>query len=235
MGDIMVIRAMREIKKGEEITLTYTDGLSYEERTKNLKKWFSRCDCSLCEHDRTNGAGNRREREGLLKRLQMPGLTVSQARDIAKKMDSTYSSGYGWFRSESAIAHQALTRALGDVIMDKMRNNPTSPKTVLLLKELIQERFKALEALGVEVIDKKTNLVPVTRDPALPISVARVPYESTTCVELCLHIVDGFFVLGDLNRAEMWMKAALWSEFPHFHITSLAKIPSFVSRRCVET
>jgi hypothetical protein len=203
---------MREIQKGEEITLTYAHGLNYEQRAKMLKKWFPRCDCSLCGDDRDNGAASRGERTALLKRLNVPGLTVGQLRDIGKRIDSTYSSEYGWYRTESAEAHLALSQALEEVVMDNIQNKNSMPRMLLLLKESIQAGFKSLEGFGVEAVDKNMDPVPVGQDIALPISTARVPYDTSNCVLLCLVSVARFCVLGNQSRAEMWMRAALWSK-----------------------
>jgi hypothetical protein len=117
--------------------------------------------------------------------LETPVLTVPQLRDITKKTDSTYSSGYGWFRSESAFAHGTLARALEYVVVGQMQNNPAS-KTVPLLKESIQAGFKALEALGVGVIDKKTNRAPVTQDIALWQECHMIVAHVLSCVSLAL-------------------------------------------------
>lgn len=51
IGDMMILRATRTMKAGDEILVHYIDSTwPYEERTKALASWnISRCDCPLCE------------------------------------------------------------------------------------------------------------------------------------------------------------------------------------------
>jgi hypothetical protein len=51
-GDVMVIHATQDIKKGDEIYLVYLDPLlGFSERKKKLSDWKFTCDCKLCEID----------------------------------------------------------------------------------------------------------------------------------------------------------------------------------------
>uniref|UniRef100_A0A914PLT3 SET domain-containing protein n=1 Tax=Panagrolaimus davidi TaxID=227884 RepID=A0A914PLT3_9BILA len=51
-GDVMVIHATQDIKKGDEIYLVYVDPLlGFSERKKKLNDWKFTCDCKLCEID----------------------------------------------------------------------------------------------------------------------------------------------------------------------------------------
>ncbi|CAG8575219.1 9439_t:CDS:1 [Ambispora leptoticha] len=53
LGDLMFVRAQRPIKKGEELTLFYTDPVEpFEKRTKTLQKFGINCQCRLCKLER---------------------------------------------------------------------------------------------------------------------------------------------------------------------------------------
>lgn len=55
-GDIMVIRANTNLKKGAEIMQSYVTGAPYHERAVRLKdSWGIDCTCALCQADRIQG------------------------------------------------------------------------------------------------------------------------------------------------------------------------------------
>jgi hypothetical protein len=62
LGDMLFLRATRDIEQGEEITSQYVSpDLVYRARQETFKgTWGFECDCTLCVHDK----GVRQEREG---------------------------------------------------------------------------------------------------------------------------------------------------------------------------
>jgi len=66
IGDLMIIFSSRNIKKDEEITLSYVDTLdSYDERKQAIAKYSFDCLCELCEFEKNDP--KRKERETILK------------------------------------------------------------------------------------------------------------------------------------------------------------------------
>ena len=66
-GDIMVIRANTNLKKGVEITQSYVAGASYHERAIRLKRgWGIDCTCALCQADHIAGHGKLSQRKKLI-------------------------------------------------------------------------------------------------------------------------------------------------------------------------
>ncbi|KAI1703543.1 SET domain-containing protein [Ditylenchus destructor] len=62
-GDVMVIHAICDLKKGEEITHNYVSPtIPYKERAKTLERYGFKCDCELCESERNDPAYERRLR-----------------------------------------------------------------------------------------------------------------------------------------------------------------------------
>jgi hypothetical protein len=55
-GDVMVIRANTDLKKGTEITQSYMGGTPYDLRASGLKNsWGVECTCVMCQADRMEG------------------------------------------------------------------------------------------------------------------------------------------------------------------------------------
>lgn len=79
LGDSMYLRATRDLAAGDEVTINYASGCTYDDRTAVLKKHGIRCgaSCVPCTEDRRDTAGNRSDRALLLNeiKLQPPPLT----------------------------------------------------------------------------------------------------------------------------------------------------------------
>ncbi|KAL0482327.1 hypothetical protein AKO1_012920 [Acrasis kona] len=70
VGDMMVIRAFRNIKKGQEILFSYVDQFkSLERRQEKLKKHCFVCTCRLCKLDRDEPKEQRDLRQEMKKRF----------------------------------------------------------------------------------------------------------------------------------------------------------------------
>ncbi|KAI1698325.1 SET domain-containing protein [Ditylenchus destructor] len=60
-GDIMVIHAICDLRKGEEITHNYVSPtIPYKERLEALQRYGFKCDCELCESERNDPAYEQR-------------------------------------------------------------------------------------------------------------------------------------------------------------------------------
>lgn len=101
VGDLMVFRATRTIKAGEEITHCYSDSIDLKDRAANLKKtWGFDCDCRLCKAEKKDGAEVREKRmelmgqaENLMQRDDVriaKRTTVARLETVLKELDATY-------------------------------------------------------------------------------------------------------------------------------------------------
>jgi hypothetical protein len=72
LGDVLLLRATRDISIGDEITAQYiTPELTFEERQQKFKgTWGFECDCHLCEADKKAGMGVNRDRMSIFEELK---------------------------------------------------------------------------------------------------------------------------------------------------------------------
>lgn len=101
VGDLMVFRATRSIKAGEEIFHCYSESIDLKDRAANLKKtWGFDCDCRLCKAEKKDGAQVREKRmelmgqaEALMQRDDVriaKRVTVGRLDTIIKELNETY-------------------------------------------------------------------------------------------------------------------------------------------------
>jgi hypothetical protein len=66
-----MIRALCDLKKGDEVTVNYLSSLkTYEERHRGCtKKWGFQCECRLCELDRQEPPALAKERQKLAEKF----------------------------------------------------------------------------------------------------------------------------------------------------------------------
>jgi hypothetical protein len=79
LGEAMYLRATRDLKAGDEVTISYASGCTYDDRTAALKKHGIRCGptCVPCTQDRLDTSEDRVERMALINEIksQPPPLT----------------------------------------------------------------------------------------------------------------------------------------------------------------
>ncbi|KIM24285.1 hypothetical protein M408DRAFT_76061 [Serendipita vermifera MAFF 305830] len=211
IGDLMYIRAVRSVEAGEEVTLTYHGHeSSYEDRSKVLTQWFPHCDCILCEHDRANGESNRKEREAILQKANGAKIGVKELRLHSKHIEATYTGSYGPYRPAVSRVYQILASKLQDEGLRTRIGKKNMQRGRLLFTEAIQAGFCALESLGMRIIDKRVDGIPVDHNLDLPISRDFLPYNVDTCMNLMFAIIGAFEQKEEFGATEMWMRAAIW-------------------------
>jgi hypothetical protein len=218
LPDILIIRSLRAIEKGEEVFLTYGSvGGNFEERNSNRNKWLEKCDCELCSYDR-EASPQAQKRQKLLKQINDLKPSLDDMRDQVKEIEENFPEDYPYLRWELFLAHRQLALRLME-----SRNDPDDEAEISsLCPEIIQSEMAALEAIGAEVIDKEVTsdppeeeeegeTLPISTD-RVPISTDRVPYEQREAVTMCLEISRCFKLLEIDWRAEQWLRAAIWSK-----------------------
>ncbi|UQC86135.1 tetratricopeptide [Colletotrichum lupini] len=101
VGDLMVLRALRPIAKGEEIFHSYDESSNYEARQQALMTtWGFECNCALCAGEKTDDAKLRQKRQMLVNDADdfvstthwtnAKRITIAKAQRLAKDIDATY-------------------------------------------------------------------------------------------------------------------------------------------------
>lgn len=193
---------------------------SYEERKRCLDKWSIKCDCQACYWDREMGEPTLRKRTKLFESLKQINLSIPQIEKIVKRIEDSYSPGHPFYRPVAANAHYRLAYHLRK---KAYQTNNWMPS----FKKSIEEEFKALELVGIHVLEKEIGQHVVLKDTSdLPIATDRVPYESTSPSKGALMIAQILGLMGIHERAKRWLRAAIWLENSVWG----AGIPGFVLR-----
>ena len=98
IGDLMVVRATKDIAAGEEIVHSYDESGDYEARQKALMTtWGFECGCALCVAEKGDDPAVREKRRKLIEEadafVQTQGgksLAVAKAKRLVKKIEETY-------------------------------------------------------------------------------------------------------------------------------------------------
>lgn len=217
-GDIVTVRAIQDIPKGEEITREYAFEPSYSRRMFLLSKYFDQCNCEICEADRAEVPKLDRLVEDA-KTIPTKEFTVSMARDLVQKMQNMYRPSRECIRPGLAFAYQQLASALPEFC------GTTQAELKKSQKDQIKARIGFLEASGLTVIDKgmhdfssDSSSDKTTQTTAkLPISPQNIFKWPDNCSKQCVSIATNFLCLGLHSRAKMWLQASLWSMFLLFY------------------
>ncbi|KAK2049104.1 tetratricopeptide [Colletotrichum somersetense] len=100
-GDLMVLRALRPIKKGEEIFHSYDESADYEARQMALMTtWGFECSCALCTAEKNDDEKLRQKRRSLANDADdfvntthwtnAKRILISKAQRLAREIDDTY-------------------------------------------------------------------------------------------------------------------------------------------------
>ncbi|TDL25406.1 hypothetical protein BD410DRAFT_638723 [Rickenella mellea] len=213
-GDFMCVRAGRNLQKDEEITIQYFSGhQSFEKRQKASSNWGFACQCVLCEMDRKDGAKLRKDREDAMFQIQQDingAYDAGVMRRALKLVDNIRRTYKDREKQQRCNVKPALFNAHHHLAVVYARR--AQIEGVHFCKSSIEEGMKAIEAMGFIIIDKRLS-GKIKSKSSLPIVVMQCPTlmspESLTAV---LQIVQNFYVLGELRRAELWLKAALYLE-----------------------
>jgi hypothetical protein len=130
------------------------------------------------------------------------------------------------YRSNHGLPRPPLFRAYFDA-MQALEFEANRKVRLDLMKESIQQGFKALEAAGFTEIDATLAGGKLSRR-TLPLSkdhLATSSVDIDVCALLMAHLSASFFSLSQLIRAERWLRAAWWGE----------KLPTFLQENVVDT
>lgn len=116
IGDLMFVRAARDMPAGTELRFTYMQDDSRSKLNEQLSKsWDFKCDCIICTDDRETPASMKIRRKKLIKEFRrLQPHEVEKKTDVIRKLETTYRSPPSRVpRSEMLALHLSL---LDDVL-----------------------------------------------------------------------------------------------------------------------
>ncbi|KAG8944882.1 hypothetical protein FRC04_001415 [Tulasnella sp. 424] len=202
-GDVMVIRATRDIPKGSEVFISYRPGdASFIKREKSLRHYFDKCTCDLCTLDRVDGEAACKKRDTLEGKISTWN-TVAKARQGLQNLEQTY-------KTKRKHHDSTMTRACFHLALVQQKEGD--------VMGFFHSAMSALQQAGLVVTDKSVNGA-LRVDPHLimddlPIRKAVPPMMGVmgdTYVQICIAISNAFEDHhGDERRGHRWAKAAAW-------------------------
>ncbi|KDQ61214.1 hypothetical protein JAAARDRAFT_77211 [Jaapia argillacea MUCL 33604] len=205
-GDVMAIRAARNISAGEEITISYCWSFSHSKRQEILTKHLPQgCACTLCQQDISDGKSALARRDKLAavfdSRSDLEDMSLERRRSLLKEIEATY-TGNEPLRIQPALAkaHEAVATML-------FRQADHSQ---VLLKATVNEHIKELEADGVKVLQRPFTGKRGRRDGSSPpIALGCIPVDHSSRTLSLLVIAACLGRLQDSYGSRQWLKAAL--------------------------
>ncbi|KAF8308418.1 hypothetical protein DL93DRAFT_2063996 [Clavulina sp. PMI_390] len=219
-GDVLVIRALNDITKGMEITVPYVTAISVTQRTKFLLALLEGrpCDCSLCVADRADNVRAPGKRDALYSDLvqnsNFGSIDAGRAEKMIdqhiKEIASTYSADRT-LRFEQSMLHIAAYQNL-----QRLSSSPAiGTNADSAITRAIKHGFEALSTAGFCDVDTGIgNGLNETRKK-LPLSQTAVcpkTVEPEVHIGAMLYLSHMFIKLGNIVRAERWLRAAWWGK-----------------------
>ncbi|QRW22451.1 SET domain protein [Rhizoctonia solani] len=214
IGSILVMRASRNLKKGQEVTCSYvggTEGASYISRAAALRKWSFTCECELCTADKKDGEQRCQSREGLQEDLNQLHMAIrigdaesaKNARELVTKIRATYGN-------ERITPMDLLGRAQRLSGFTQQAFNPSLA---------IQLYTDGLRSHGIRVKKIPPKKIPRNnselRRDALIIGTSNFPSQIDTifrCIKVMVTLAALEAQQGKISLASHWAVASLWGE-----------------------
>ncbi|KAL2881108.1 hypothetical protein SGCOL_003398 [Colletotrichum sp. CLE4] len=117
IGDVMMVRASRDIEAGTELLISYRmtdEGASHDQTQKKLQNWGFICQCELCEEKKLISKSTFQKRQGLFRDLKSTMKNCktlaheSKAQRLLGQLEETYPARKGSYRLELWDSYLAL-------------------------------------------------------------------------------------------------------------------------------
>lgn len=227
IGDAIAIRASRDIRKGEEVTHSYIlSSTPYDEKMYSLiLAWGFECTCAMCEEDRKDGEGARKERvaiaakvEEAKEELHEEGIrnagalarTATRMKKYCDDMKQTYKS------DREGAAHGCKLELVDALhyyacVVMMQGNQARDSSGIALVQRSIEMDFDALMFAGIKVTDRSVKGKIAVTVTSLPIGTSGISTHDKKCLDIVMRIVQRFCRLGDAERVRRWLRAHTWS------------------------
>ena len=197
LGNLLIVRAARDIREGEEITINYIENESgIQKRQKALYSgWGFNCKCTLCEIETAEQNGAQDKRQELVEKALKFEVYLKQS---VKKTNSgiapmiTLIKGIEATYSKPEFIHPRIPLLSPTNILRKFLVRAERPRDVFLLAK------QALNGLGFKITTKGGKVV-----------VERYGYMFYPVMNLFVHVITAGAMMGDLWTAILWRNAAV--------------------------
>ena len=197
LGDLLIVRAARDIQEGEEITMNYLDNEScLQNRQEELYSgWGFNCKCTLCEIETAESQEVQNKRQELmdkasnfetyLKRpLKKTNSGIAPLIVLIKGIEATYTK-------PEFIQPRVQLISPADILQTFLVRAERLSDVSLLAKE-------ALNGLGFKITTREGKVV-----------IERYGYMSYPVMQLFVRVITAEAMVGDLLTATLWKDAAV--------------------------
>jgi len=197
LGDLLIVRAARDISEGEEITITYFENeSSVQKRQKALySKWGFNCKCTLCEVEvaESQEVQDRRQElvekalkfEVYLKRsVEKTNSGIAPMVALIKGIEATY--------TKPEFIHPRIRLLSPRNILHTFLVSAERPQDVFLFAK------EALNELGFKITTRRGKAV-----------IERYGYMCYPVMHLFVHVITAGAMMGDLWTAVLWKDIAV--------------------------
>ncbi|KLO07467.1 hypothetical protein SCHPADRAFT_894622 [Schizopora paradoxa] len=241
IGNAFALRAIQDMKKGEELTLTYIEPhVSYDERRfRMMKSWRFSCECIVCQADDEDGYDARESRRALRIKMNDIGAQINKARDaptlrrLAAEAKTTidnmrrtyheeHSKKAGGRKYELAQPLRHLANASGHI--------GRADSDASFIRQSIDAKMQSLTVYGMKIVDKSLSGPLPSGNSSLPVDTSQVTNFYDISVVTLIEMAHSFKEIGDKKRAKRWFDVAIWME----NVYSGGGIPVFKFRRATQ-
>ncbi|KAL9077334.1 MAG: hypothetical protein Q9157_003370 [Trypethelium eluteriae] len=196
IGDMMIVRATRDMESGTEITFWYHSplGASAKAEQEKFKHWDFVCDCAICQDSRDTKAAVAAEREKVMKNLKRAyenplGIQMRKANKLLEALNNTY----------IRPAHEVPRLLLWDPLLVLVRMYARQSDVV----KCLDSASKVLTSLGFIVVGADTSTT--------SFAVVKWGLMIDQLVETFLHLKAAFVAIDaydDAARADEYARTA---------------------------
>ncbi|CAE7189027.1 unnamed protein product, partial [Rhizoctonia solani] len=212
VGSIMVMRATRCMKAGDEITCSYVggiEGVSSISRGAALKKWSINCQCELCLADRKDGESRCRDRERYEDELNELRMKLRpRDTEMTKSVKELVAKIQGTYVRKRTAPMDAL--GLAQRVSGFMQQSISPNMAIKLYTD-------ALRSHGIQVKDTPPKKVPQNDSQlhreGLIIGTGSFPSQLDTifrCIKVMVTLAGLETQRGKGSLASHWAAACLW-------------------------
>ncbi|THH28831.1 hypothetical protein EUX98_g5351 [Antrodiella citrinella] len=203
-GDVIVMRAARDLSRGEEVTSYYRPGTKpYNDRARDLNRvWGFTCDCCICLADRADGQAALSLRARVYDEPAPSTLSSAQQR-VAELLSSyvdTRERRLCGVKPELYFAYHHLAMAFMTSRATGWRENA------------VEAFMNALDVIGMVITDRSTSGPLPSSSATLPVDTARFPAFPRICPSVIVQVASLLESMGQRARAANWLKVGVWGE-----------------------